>query len=127
MDQFDQYFTPDEANQLLVDLASEIEELMQSRARIIEIRPELDHGLEKAKGNGGSRATGELMALMGRVRRTIEHIQARGVLVKDIDQGLLDFPAEREGRVVYLCWKYGEPAVEFWHDLDAGFAGRQPL
>jgi hypothetical protein len=50
-----------------------------------------------------------------------------GVVVKDLETGLLDFPTERDGEVVFLCWRYGEPSVAHWHSLDAGFAGRQPL
>jgi len=61
----------------------------------------------------------------------LEHFQrelaALGVEFKDYVQGLVDFPSERDGRTVYLCWRLGEPAVEFWHEIDAGFAGRQPL
>jgi hypothetical protein len=49
------------------------------------------------------------------------------VELKDVEQGLLDFPHEREGRVVYLCWRLGEEGIGWWHDLDVGFAGRQPL
>ena len=51
----------------------------------------------------------------------------RGILLKDPDRGLVDFPVLREGREVYLCWLLGETTIEFWHDIDAGFAGRQPL
>lgn len=61
----------------------------------------------------------------------LEHFQgelaALGVEFKDYVQGLVDFPAQRDGRTVYLCWCLGEPAVEFWHEVDAGYAGRQPL
>ncbi len=53
-----------------------------------------------------------------------EHDQ---VLIKDLDRCLLDFPSEREGRMVFLCWEYGEPELAFWHDIDAGFTGRHPL
>ena len=127
MEPFDRYFTEGEANTLLEELLPAIEELMAARDRIVEIRPELDSGLQKALGNGGSQATGELLRLMRRVKRSMERIQASGVLVKDLDRGLLDFPAEREGRIVFLCWQYGESTVAYWHDIDAGFAGRQPL
>jgi hypothetical protein len=50
-----------------------------------------------------------------------------GVHIKDIDRGLCDFPYMRNGRVVYLCWQLGEDAIAFWHDIEAGFAGREPL
>ncbi|MCZ6529859.1 MAG: DUF2203 domain-containing protein [Chloroflexi bacterium] len=127
MDPFDRYFTEGEANALLRELLRDIEDLMATRNRIVEIRPELESGLQKALGNGGSQATGELLSLMRRVKRSVERIQGTGVLVKDLDRGLLDFPAERDGRIIFLCWQYGEPTVAYWHDIDAGFAGRQPL
>jgi hypothetical protein len=57
----------------------------------------------------------------------MELIAASGAELKDINSGLLDFRSQREGREVYLCWRYGEGEIRFWHDLDAGFAGRQPL
>jgi hypothetical protein len=50
-----------------------------------------------------------------------------GVLVKDLETGLLDFPSERDGEIVFLCWRHGEPSVAHWHAVDAGFSGRQPL
>ena len=53
--------------------------------------------------------------------------QRLGILIKDVDTGLVDFPHMREEREVYLCWRLGEPKVEFWHDVDSGFSGRQPL
>ena len=51
----------------------------------------------------------------------------RGIVLRDLDSGLIDFPSVRDGREIYLCWIDGEDDIEFWHDLDAGFAGRQPL
>ncbi|MFQ5943332.1 MAG: DUF2203 domain-containing protein [Anaerolineales bacterium] len=127
MDRFDHYFTEDEAKALLKEIHPTVEELMATRDRIVELRPELVASLQKAIGNGGSQATGELLGLAQRVTYLVEQIQEAGVLVKDLDRGLLDFPSEREGRIVFLCWQYGEPELAFWHDIDAGFAGRQPL
>lgn len=57
----------------------------------------------------------------------IKEVVGLGIALKDIEQGLVDFPAERDGRVVFLCWKQGEAEIRFWHELDTGFAGRQPL
>jgi hypothetical protein len=57
----------------------------------------------------------------------VHEIEESGAHLKDIQLGLVDFPAEREGEVVYLCWQFGEPEVAFWHGLEDGFAGRQPL
>ena len=70
---------------------------------------------------------GELEKDSRRLKEYVNELVALGVEPKDCLQGLVDFPCEMEGRVVYLCWRLGEPEVLYWHDLDAGFAGRQPL
>ncbi len=68
-----------------------------------------------------------LEALVQRAKDAIEEIDAIGVQVKDLDIGLLDFPCLLEGETVLLCWKRGEPRIEFWHRIEDGFAGRQPI
>lgn len=65
--------------------------------------------------------------LVQRLHAALQEINSHGVHVRDVQHGLLDFPARREGREVLLCWKVGEPSLEFWHETGAGFAGRQPL
>jgi hypothetical protein len=57
----------------------------------------------------------------------VERLEELGVVIKDLDAGLVDFPALRDGDDVLLCWRVGEPSVEFWHDLEEGFAGRKPI
>jgi len=127
MDQFERLFTPEEANQLLDSLRPSVDQLVEARSQVSELRPDLAGALQKAINNGGSLATGRLMGLLQRIRGLVDRIQAQGVLVKDIDQGLLDFPARHQGRIVFLCWKHGEGEIAFWHDLESGFASRQPL
>ena len=61
------------------------------------------------------------------ISRLVKTIEERGILIKGVDPGLVDFPSIREGREVYLCWREGESTIRFWHDVDAGFTGRQPL
>jgi hypothetical protein len=120
-------FTLEQANQLLQTLRPLVDQLIATRDQIVTIRPELDSGVQKALGNGASKATGDLLKLFRKIERLIIEVQSFGVLLKDVDQGLLDFPSELEGRVVFLCWKHGESSVSYWHDLDAGFGGRKPL
>jgi hypothetical protein len=62
-----------------------------------------------------------------RLEATLAQLDGMGVELKGIEQGLVDFPSERDGRIVYLCWRQGEDTISWWHGLDAGFAGRQPL
>lgn len=120
-------FTPQEANALLPDLQPEVRRMLAGREHILRLRPDLEPMLEKAIGNGHHDLTPEVMEAFEQVRQAVEAIQGHGVLVKDVNTGLLDFPSEREGDVVFLCWRHGEPRVEHWHEVDDGYTGRQPL
>lgn len=121
------YFTVDEANALLTRIRPIIESVMAARRHIVDTQPEVWPVLEKSIGNGGSRKAGLLVEDFKRVEHGVKAIQDLGVVVKDLEVGLLDFPAMRDGREVFLCWRYNEPRVAFWHELHTGFAGRQPL
>jgi hypothetical protein len=124
---YDRLFSPEEANQMLETLRPLVADLMQARARLVEMQPALADVLEKLLGNGGSRLTAELLDTFERLRADVRAIEGKGVLVKDLETGLLDFPSERDGEIVFLCWRFGEPSVAHWHPVDAGFAGREPL
>ncbi|HLC03708.1 MAG TPA: DUF2203 domain-containing protein [Anaerolineales bacterium] len=126
-EQFSRLFTPEEANTLLDEIRPIVAEMLSTRQEILTLRPSLEGMLEKMIGNGGSRQAGELLEAFERLRAAVANIQAKGVVVKDIESGLVDFPSLREGRTVFLCWQYDEPGVTFWHDLDTGFAGRKPI
>jgi hypothetical protein len=121
------YFTVDEVNALLPRLRDLLGQLNQIREHVIALQPELHRVVEHAPGNGGGRAASDAVADFQHFDRLIGEINRMGCLLKDVSHGLVDFPAIRDGREVYLCWQLGEPEVRFWHDLDAGFAGRQPL
>jgi hypothetical protein len=121
------YFTLDEANAAVDVIRPLMKEVLDIRQLILKRQPEVWPALEKAAGNGGSRLASELAYDFNRLDALIHEIQSTGAEIKDINTGLLDFLALREGREVYLCWRYGEEAVGYWHDLDAGFAGRQPV
>jgi hypothetical protein len=83
--------------------------------------------LKKAATNGGSREAGQALEQYRALEAGIKGIQALGVTVKDLDQGLVDFLGTRSGREIYLCWKYGEEEIAFWHEINHGFSGRRPL
>ena len=121
------HFTVDEANATLKILRPIVAGMLEARQAIVDARPEVWPVLEKAVGNGGSRKAGELIGEFERVQRAAQRIASLGIHLKDINTGLVDFPAFRDGREVYLCWRYDEPSVSHWHELEAGFAGRQPL
>jgi hypothetical protein len=124
---FSRLFTPDEAEHLLTTLRPLVEEMVRCRSRLLELQPALEPVLQKMLGNGGSKETGELLAVFERLRSAIRSIEAAGVFVKDMQAGLIDFPSQRGDKVVFLCWKRGEPHVAHWHDLETGFSSRQPL
>ena len=121
------HFTVAEANQLLPQVRALVTQIMQARQEIIDARPELLSVLESAIGNGGSKKAGEMVLEFKKVEDSVQALQNLGCTLKDIATGLVDFPSIRNGQEVLLCWKYDEPQVSHWHDLQSGFAGRQPL
>lgn len=121
------YYTLAEANEMLTIIRPMVEELMEIGKRIRERRPKLWEMAEKAAGNGGSSTLSKLLPDFDRLYMLLHRLQDMDLEVKDVSIGLVDFRALRDGREVYLCWKYGEESIRFWHELDAGFAGRQPI
>lgn len=121
------YFTLDEANAALEEIRPLVGEILAVRREILAVRPELEPVLEKSPANGGNRAAGEVALAFERLDRLIRRVRETGAQLKDLNTGLVDFYALREGREVFLCWRYGEDRVGFWHEIDGGFAGRTPL
>jgi hypothetical protein len=124
---FQRLFSVEEANALLPTLRETLDEIALHRDALRERAPEMEPILRAATENGGGRAGSEYGVEAYKLYLAIGRIRDLGVVLKDLDMGLLDFPHEREGRVVFLCWHPPEESVEYWHDLDAGYAGRQPL
>lgn len=120
-------FTLEEANALVAQLDELLEEMTSLRDKIVAMSSSLQPMLQRAGGNGGNKAGGEYLLLLQRFNASLGFVQELGCELKDLDQGLIDFPSYREGKLVYLCWKRGEAKIEFWHDVESGFAGRQPL
>jgi hypothetical protein len=104
-----------------------MEGLQSIRQEAMALRPEVWPVLEKSAGNGGSRKAGELLELFKQFEKWLTELQGYGCELKGLEQGLVDFPAIMHDRQVYLCWQYNEPELAFWHDIEAGFAGRQRL
>jgi hypothetical protein len=122
----ERHYTVEEANRLLPRLEPMLAELREARDRLTESEAhEALTGAAPTDGGGGEgRQVGEAFL---EVRRLLGELQELGVVIRDIDRGLVDFPAIVEGREAYLCWQRGEHEISHWHDLDAGYGGRQPL
>jgi len=121
------YFTLPEANETLELIRPLMDEVQAIRLKILKNQPEAWPAIEKSAGNGGNRALSHMVQDFEKFDALIHRIQAMDVLFKDVNLGLLDFPALKDGREVYLCWQYGEGDIAFWHEIEAGYAGRQPI
>jgi hypothetical protein len=128
------YFTPEEANALLERVRPAAEALVEHRRAMAEAARAQAQLVQRIAGNGGDfdpqepRLLEEQFEREGQaVARSVADLEKLGVQVKDLDRGLVDFPALRNGEEVLLCWQVGEDEVAFWHGLEEGFAGRKPL
>ncbi len=127
------YFTREQADALLPWVEPLLREIQALRLAAAELVAQLAAQREKVAGNGHlphdkqRRLRDDIDGVNERIAERVEQIQARGILVKDLDTGLIDFPTLRDGREVYLCWKLDEDRVRWWHPIETGFAGRQPL
>jgi hypothetical protein len=127
-------FTPEEANAALPELRPVVEAMVDAKRVLDDAQERRDAVGRRIAGNGGGIPPAELATLEQEVNdaatalaAAIGEVQALGVLVKDLDSGLVDFPAKRAGEDILLCWQLGEDEVAFWHGLEDGYAGRRPL
>ena len=125
-------FTPSEANSALVQVRPLAERMVEVRARLTELEAEQREVVKLVAGNGHGEGVGEArspeFARLGReLEQCVAALGALGVQIKDVESGLLDFPARRDGADVLLCWRVGEDTVAWWHAPDDGFAGRRPV
>ncbi|MBN8654430.1 MAG: DUF2203 domain-containing protein [Anaerolineae bacterium] len=121
------YYTPREANNLLEIVRPMVGELVRIGERIRENQPELWAVAEKSAGNGGNPALSKMLPDFDRLDSILHQLQDMRIEIKDISIGLIDFPGVKDGREICLCWKYNEDSIQFWHEIEAGFAGRQPI
>jgi hypothetical protein len=130
----ERYFTVDEANEALAEVRPLTEDLVAHRRALVDLQERQSALATRIAGNGGDVEPRELHDVQQRldeevagIARCVARIHEVGALVKDLDAGLVDFPARREGEDVLLCWRLGEDEIAFWHTLDEGFSGRKPL
>ncbi len=127
-------YTVEEANAMLPWVVEQLENASAAVERLAETRSDLADldGLTRSNGHGDidsrlSDARAEASSALDALRGILGEFEERGIPVRDIDSGLIDFPGERDGRKVWLCWRMGELEVGYWHETDTGFINRQPL
>jgi hypothetical protein len=120
----DRQFSLEEANAMLPDLRAALPAMQRAREVVLRAGERIKGTAPRDGGGSEGREYWDALALL---RRETERLSGEGIILRDIDSGLVDFPAERDGRSVFLCWRLGEPEVAYWHPLDTGFAGRRPL
>ena len=120
-------FTVEEANALLPELRRLLKGVDRERGLLARLAPEARRAAERASEGGGTPCGLAYAAAVSNFLERVQEVLGLGIEVKDFDRGLCDFPHLRDGRVVFLCWEKGEDRVEWWHELEGGFAGRQPL
>ena len=128
------HFTAEEANAALVEVRPLVERMVAHRRTHVEALARQEELEGRIRGNGGGIPPATLADVAAAVdrearelARTIDEIAEHGVQVKDIDEGLIDFPAVRRGETVLLCWRLGEDEIRYWHRIEDGFAGRREL
>ena len=104
-----------------------MKQLLDRRARASRLAQQMGHLLGDYRSNVGAAELSILTQDFAAIERMLERIQVYGVVIKDVNAGLLDFLSQRDGRDVYLCWRYGEDSVSHFHELHTGFAGRQEI
>ena len=124
---FEKHFNLEEANSLLPELRRIFDEIGKIRASMQENSEEIMETVRAVKGNGGGAKTSEHLGNIASLRQLIGKIERMGISIKDVDRGLIDFPTLRDGREVFLCWELSEDRIRYWHDIEAGYGGRQPI
>ena len=123
---FKKHYTRDEARKLLPQVIEWLAELQSAR----DLLTHLDEQVGKAVGMGddlGGEMVNRYVRTLGKVKDILQRFRTREIQIKDLDRGLIDFPAFVGGKEVFLCWESGEEDIEFWHDLTSGYGGRERL
>jgi hypothetical protein len=128
------FFTLEEANALLPWLEDTLASMIPDRDQLAAEQERLLELLRRRRSNGHSSSEEDILECQRVVDRLTQQLQEnlkavtdRGILVRDLGRGLVDFPGRREGREICLCWLRGEERIDYWHETNVGFAGRQPL
>lgn len=121
-------YTPQDANKVLPEVKRRFNDIVSQKNHVIAIQQELQRTIESDSSLGRFiKKKQELNLAVSNLYKSIEHLEDMGVMIKSVDEGLLDFPSLRFDQEVWLCWKSGETEIKFWHGKDEGFMGRKPL
>ncbi len=127
MEDAEHIFTRGEARSVLPRLKPLLREIREEWLRIKELNPEIQKTREKAMLDGYSPYGVEYVESVSHLMHVMSQVREMGVLIKDLDKGLVDFPYLKHERVVYLCWHLGEESIDYWHETESGFSSREPL
>jgi hypothetical protein len=120
-------YTLAEARSALPVVKEHMGRIQHARQAILRLRPSAWAAIQKAASNGGSREAGELALHARQLEESVKVILGMGIQIKDLDHGIIDFLGKRQGHEVFLCWRFGEDDIDFWHETHTGFAGRRPI
>jgi len=123
---FKKHYTRDEARALLPRIRRWLKELSESRHQLEEYDQRLARLLAEGRDAGGE-SVNQWVKTLADVQKTLREFHQREIQIKDLDRGLIDFPAIIGGKEVFLCWEQDEEDIEFWHDLESGYGGRERL
>jgi hypothetical protein len=122
------YFTTNDANQILPEVIKKFENALKKKNEVSKLEQKLQRILETTnKFDEYIPIKQKLNTAITQFYESSEILEKTGVVIKSIDQGLLDFPSKKFDEDVWLCWKHGETEIKFWHDKDSGFLGRKPI
>ena len=124
--QFTKHYTRDEARALLPQIRQWLKQLSTLRRKLSECDQRLARLMAGGNDVGGD-AVNRWVCVAAVVKATLAEFQRREIQIKELDRGLIDFPAIVNGKEVFLCWEQDEDDIEFWHDLESGYAGRERL
>lgn len=124
--QFSRHYTREEVKALLPEIRVQMEEIQRLRRELVQVEHQLGSIMAPGADTGGPSVNRHARAT-ARIHELLRDFNRRQIFIKDPDRGLVDFPAIIGGREVFLCWELDEDDIEFWHEVDTGFAGRERL
>ncbi len=123
---FSKHYTIEEARGLLPRIRKWLEEIDALRDRLVQLDVRLN-SLSSTGNDVGGETVNSSLKLRADFQSVLQEFAARGIQIKDLERGLIDFPALRDGKEILLCWEKGEQDIEYWHDLESGYPGRERL